>query len=186
MPYSRWSERGSRKKCRIRGSSREPCGIVFQRHIPMPVRKAKLCRGDPFRGFGNIYLFPPPNGTHSGAVLAGRKEVVERNALFAVVRSNLAALIFWNASPTLPTRRCLASSRQTSPHAMRLPPYCDTASFEARRPGVFVNFYNGASEDWDEKGGKNLITSVLRGRNREVSVIPKKKNMTDNSKNILT
>ena len=55
-----WSERGSRKKCRIRGSSREPCGIVFRRHIPMPVRKAKLCRGDPFRGFGNIYLFQSP------------------------------------------------------------------------------------------------------------------------------
>lgn len=47
---------------------------------------------------------------------------------------------------------------------MRLPPYCDTASFEARRPDVFVNFCNGASEDWDEKGGKKSNYICFAGK----------------------
>ena len=102
--------------------------LFFGAIFPCPSARRSFAEGTPLGVSAISTSFPPPNGTHSGAVLAAREEVVERNALFAVVCSNLAALIFWNASPTLPTRRCLASSRQTSPHAMRLPPYCDTAS----------------------------------------------------------
>ena len=75
-----------------------------------------------------IYLFPPPNGTHSGAVLVGREEAVERNAVFAAVRASLAALIFGIRPLLFPARRRfaegtpLAGFRQYVPSSHHLKP----------------------------------------------------------------
>lgn len=38
------------------------------------------------------------------------------------------------------------------------------AMFEVRRPEVFVNFYNGVSEDWDENGGNNSNYIYFAGK----------------------
>ena len=40
------------------------------------------------------------------------------------------------------------------------------AMFEARRPDVFVNFYNGTSEDWNENDKNNIDYILFAGKNQ--------------------
>ena len=66
--------KGSRKNYRIRGSSREPCGIDFWDTSPAFSCKATLCRGAPTCGVSAIcILFPPPNGTPYRVPFGGGK-----------------------------------------------------------------------------------------------------------------
>ena len=57
------------------------------------VRNATPCRGDPFRGFGKMYLFPPPK-RHPCGCLFWRWEEVDRGIRTAVVRASIAAWFF--------------------------------------------------------------------------------------------
>lgn len=48
------------------------------------------------------------------------------------------------------------------------------AMFEARRPDVFVNFYNGTSEDWHENDKKNRDCILFAGKNQGSTSYAKK------------